>query len=65
MMDDNFPSAWWFRELNDYLVNYQLETTGDLLRPSSWGVVNRNGEEIIVLVDYGLTDETYKNFYQR
>ena len=65
MMDDNFPNAWWFRELNDYLVNYQLESTGDLLRPSSWGVVNRNGEEIIVLVDYGLTDETYERFYRR
>lgn len=65
MMDDNFPSAWWFRELNDYLVYYQLESTGDLLRPSSWGVVKRNGEELIVLVDYGLTDETYKYYYDK
>ena len=54
-----------FRELNDYLGYSQLEAIGDLLRPSTWGVVKRNGEEIIVLVDYGLTDETYKNFYQR
>lgn len=65
MMDDSFPSAWWFRELYDYLTYSQLEAIGDLLRPSTWGVVKRNGEELIVLVDYGLTDETYKYYYER
>ena len=42
-----------------------LESVGDLKRPSSWGVVKRNGADEIVLIDFGLDDEVYDNFYRR
>lgn len=54
-----------FYMLQDYLGNYSLESTGDLKRISSWGVVTNNGQEELVLIDFGLTDETYDNYYKR
>ena len=54
-----------FYELNDYLGNYQLEAIGDLKRISSWGIVNKDGEERLVLVDYGLNDSVNDEFYSR
>lgn len=36
---------------------------GDLLRPSSWGVVNRKGKDYIVLIDYGLDWNIYNTHY--
>lgn len=54
-----------FYQLQDYLGNYQLESTGDLKRLSSWGVVTNNGQEELVLIDFGLTDNTYDEFYKR
>jgi len=37
---------------------------GDIQRPSSWGIVKRDGAETPVLVDYGLTGEVYKSYYK-
>ena len=45
--------------------NYQLESYGDLMRLSSWGVVKEDGEERLVIVDYGLTDDVWNDFYKR
>ena len=52
-----------FYMLQDYLGNYGLESTGDLKRISSWGIVTNDGEEELVLVDFGLTDDTYDRYY--
>ena len=49
--------------LQDYLGNYTLETTGDLKRISSWGVVTNDGEDELVLIDFGITDDTYDTYY--
>lgn len=38
---------------------------GDIMRASSWGIVNRNGQEVPVLVDYGLTQDVYNTYYRR
>lgn len=54
-----------FGGLIDYLTNYQLETIGDLKRLSSWGVVKRDGEDALVIIDYGLSDEIFNNYYRR
>lgn len=35
----------------------------DLSKPNSWGLVNRNGKNTIVLIDYGLTYELVQRFY--
>lgn len=36
---------------------------GDLTRTSSYGVVERDGHETIVLVDYGLNNDTLEKYY--
>ena len=52
-----------FSEIEEYLGNYTLKSVGDLTRLSSWGVVSDNGEERLVIVDYGLNDDVMNKFY--
>ena len=51
----------WYYYLEDTMINYQLEAA-DLARISSYGVVKRDGEEDIVLVDFGY-DSNVKDIY--
>jgi len=37
---------------------------GDLMRLNSYGLVTRNGEEIIVIIDFGLTHDIYDEYYK-
>lgn len=37
---------------------------GDLIRLSSYGEIDRDGRTDIVLVDYGLTEEVYNDYYK-
>lgn len=46
-----------------HFVNDNDMETGDMGRLSTWGKVNRGGEEKIVLIDYGLTNSVYKDYY--
>ena len=46
------------------VVDHNL-SLGDIIRISSWGVVNRNGSPHLVLVDYGLDDHVLKQYYRR
>lgn len=52
-----------FEGLRNYMYDWDLRAYGDLRRISSYGVVKRNGEEEIVLIDYGLTNDVYDNYY--
>ena len=36
---------------------------GDLTRLSTYGVVNRGNDLSVVMIDYGLTEEVYSNYY--
>lgn len=67
-----FDSEEWSEYLDDYnvfsgihayLCDYQLESVGDFERLSSWGVVSENGEESLAIIDFGLSDEVYSNYY--
>lgn len=54
-----------FAEIEEYLCNYQLETVGDLTRLNSWGVVNDEyGQEKLVIIDSGLTDDVWADYYK-
>jgi len=48
----------------DIIVSHNL-SMGDITRISSWGVVNRNGSPLLVLVDYGLDDQVFQKHYLR
>jgi len=49
-------------ELLDLIYNYNV-SYGDLGRVSSYGEVIRNGIPAVVVVDYGLNDIVYNNYY--
>ena len=48
----------------ELIVSHDLGI-GDVNRISSWGVVNRNGSEHLVLVDYGLDMDLFNRLYRR
>jgi len=53
-------------ELLSDMVGYMMDfdvPPGDLTRINSWGIVNRDGQDVPVLVDYGLTTTVYNDFY--
>ena len=52
-------------QIYSYLTNYCPDVVGDLTRISSYGKVNRNGKDEIILIDYGLDDDTYNSYYKR
>ena len=52
-----------FDMLQQYLGDYQLESTGDLKRISSWGLVKNNGQDDLVLIDFGLSDNVFNDYY--
>lgn len=63
------PEIWddmWENEfmyaIFGYIGDYGVPV-GDLRRLSSYGLVNRNGEDRIVLIDYNLTHDVYDSYY--
>jgi hypothetical protein len=51
-------------QLVDLVGNIDMEV-GDLVRPSSWGIVNRGGKDEPVLIDFGFTNNVRANYYAR
>jgi len=47
----------------DLISNYNL-VIGDFGKLSTYGIVNRDGEDEIVIIDYGLTQEVYDSYYK-
>lgn len=46
-----------------YLGNYDVPA-GDLEKLNTYGIVKRDGQDTIVLIDYGLTNEVYNTHYR-
>jgi len=61
---DNWDDYGLLSLLQEYIGNYDVPI-GDLKRISSWGVVNGEDGEQLVLIDYGLDECVYNNFYRR
>lgn len=51
-------------DLYDYIGSYSAPV-GDMYRLANWGLVNRDGQMSMVLLDSGLSDEIYKSYYKR
>lgn len=61
-----FEEMQWTKaiyNLADIIADHDL-SLGDIRRISSWGVVNRNGSQHLVLVDYGLDDQVWQQHYK-
>lgn len=65
-----FPQELWEEMWEDefvydmfnYMPNYDVPP-GDLMRTSSYGIVKRNGEDKVVLIDYGFNKEIFDTYY--
>lgn len=61
-MQEKMDNSEFVQDLMHFVNDNDMQT-GDMGRPSTWGKVIRDGEERIVLVDYGLTNSVYKDYY--
>jgi len=52
----------FYSTMCEYMKNYDAPV-GDLIRTSSYGIVIRDGEDDVVLIDYGLTSTVYDTYY--
>ena len=62
---DNIDEFEFISEVIDYMCNFQVKAYGDLQRLSSYGVVRRNGQEEMVIIDFGLTEDVFNNYYRK
>lgn len=67
IMDKQVYQDMWENEfiygIFDFIGNYGLPT-GDLRRLNSYGIVKRDGEDRIVIIDYGFTHDVYDGYYK-
>jgi hypothetical protein len=57
MWENEFVSS-----ILDYIGNYDV-IAGDLAKLSTYGIVKRDGEDTIVIIDFGLTGDVYDDYY--
>jgi hypothetical protein len=62
---DNIDDFEFINQVIEYMSNFQVKAYGDLQRLSSYGVVRRNGQEEMVIIDFGLTEDVFNNYYRR
>lgn len=53
-----------FNNILSFIAEYDI-APGDFARISSWGIVNRDGHEVPVLIDYGVSRSIYNDYYVR
>lgn len=49
-------------EIFQYIGNYGVPS-GDLTKKSSYGIVKEDGDERVIIIDYGLTSDVYGSYY--
>jgi len=54
----------WFNDLQDIGINMGMILPGDFGRISTYGEVIRDGKPTIVVVDFGLTEEVFNDYYK-
>lgn len=57
ILEDEF-----FNDIVEMSVNFDIEP-GDFRRINSWGIVRREGAEMLVLIDIGLSNQVYQDYY--
>jgi len=62
---ENMDELWeneFIYSMLDFMANYNIPV-GDLARLSTYGLVKRDGQDTIVMIDYGLTNDVYGTYY--
>lgn len=52
-----------FNDIHEIKANYD-QMVGDLSRINNWGMVRENGNTFMVMLDSGLSEEVYNQFYK-
>jgi hypothetical protein len=55
----------FIQELKDIVLSYDMQVPGDFGRESTYGEVMRDGQPTVVIIDFGLTNRVYDDFYKR
>jgi len=55
----------WVKELIELAINFDHPMPGDFGKVSSYGMVTRDSQPSIVLIDFGFSRSVYKDHYQR
>lgn len=55
----------WITELVNFAQDFDYSLPGDFGRLSTYGLVNRDGEEKIVVIDFGLTNWVWNTEYAK
>lgn len=61
--DIDFGEIEFIEDLERFIVDYGMGV-GDFRRMNSYGVVKRNGSDKLVLIDFGLTQTVYYEYYK-
>lgn len=59
--EELIEDSWWLQEIVKLAKNYGMS---DLCQPDNYGLVNRDGEPLIVVLDSGFNHDVWKNYYQ-
>lgn len=54
----------YFHDVYQYMTDYQAPI-GDLLRIANYGMVRRYNQDLIVILDHGLSEDIWNEFYTR
>ena len=63
--DDLLENNEWLSGLDDYLGDYQIKGFNDLMVLRNIGLVQRDGNPTIVLLDYGWNNVSYEEYQSR
>lgn len=55
----------FFLSLNMYIFDYQPWSVNDWTVLNNWGIVKRNGKEELVIIDDGLSEDVWNNYYAK
>ena len=55
--------GYFFCNMQRFIYDYQPFTIMDWLKTSSWGVVQRNGKEELVIIDDGMDEDVLMKHY--
>lgn len=61
MVDEMYDNEFIY-SIFSFLGSYEAPV-GDLLRLNTYGLVKRNGQDTIVIIDYGIDSEVYDTYY--
>lgn len=63
---EKYDEMWeneYTNEILQLIGSFELPV-GDLCRTNTYGIVKRDGEDTIVIIDYGLSNEVYDSYYK-